>query len=318
MTFDMRIVAPLVALLLAPFLTAVDRTMRAWLERRRGAPLLQDYFDLAKLVQKVPAVRSDRSWLSQAGPIVALASTLSALFLIPLGNLNAPIAMSCDVILIMALLSLSRFSMLLASLDSGDRLEDPAMHRIGWFFVWIEPVLVLSILAVSRVSGGQLSLSLIHANLTFRLWSQQGLSLSLAAIALALVTACETASIRRNDSVEQPKLELSNAILLQHLSGPDLALARYAVMLQQWILGLVFLNVVLPSQTHSVIPIDFISTIVDLLVALSGLFFLTVTVSWIEAKAGRLSSRRIPQVLIGATAIAVLALALTIEPSKPF
>ncbi|MCI0574563.1 MAG: NADH-quinone oxidoreductase subunit H, partial [Myxococcaceae bacterium] len=55
---------------LAPLLRGVIKKMKAAFQMRQGPPVLQGYYDLAKLLRKEP-VRSDTSsWVFVAGPRV--------------------------------------------------------------------------------------------------------------------------------------------------------------------------------------------------------------------------------------------------------
>jgi formate hydrogenlyase subunit 4 len=65
-------------LAVAPLLKTVIKKMKARLQNRQGPPLLQGYYDLAKLLRKEP-VRSDvASWVYVAGPRVYFAAAVAA------------------------------------------------------------------------------------------------------------------------------------------------------------------------------------------------------------------------------------------------
>ena len=60
---------------LAPLLTGLVRKMKARLLRRRGAPLIQPYRDLARLARKEAIVADSASWLFRAAPYLVFALT---------------------------------------------------------------------------------------------------------------------------------------------------------------------------------------------------------------------------------------------------
>jgi len=318
MTFDIRLLAPLLGLIFAPLLIGILQRVSCWIEGRRGAPLLQAYYELAKLLRKGMIESPGTTWLFQAGPIVSLASMITALFLVPLGNLRAPIWFFGDTILLVVLLAVGRFSMLLAMLDTGTPINAPRVNRGAWAFALFEPTLILGLTAVSRIASGRLSLSMIHDALTYSLWSQQGLVLILVAIAMAVIIVVDTSRIRQRELSQPSEFTFTSGIVMSEHSGPDLAFAQYALMLRLWLLGAVLLNLVLPSQTYSVVPNDFISITIDILGALGGIFLMLLVLGIVEATTARIRSPRILQLLIGATVIAALALALTIQPERPF
>ena len=65
------------ALLLAPGLVGLIRWMKARLQNRRGAPVWQPYWELAKLFQKEVVVSRNASWLFRAAPFIVFASTVA-------------------------------------------------------------------------------------------------------------------------------------------------------------------------------------------------------------------------------------------------
>jgi Formate hydrogenlyase subunit 4 len=55
-------------LAVAPLLKTVIKKMKARLQNRQGPPLLQGYYDLAKLLRKEPVRSEVASWIYVAGP----------------------------------------------------------------------------------------------------------------------------------------------------------------------------------------------------------------------------------------------------------
>ncbi|HSI02269.1 MAG TPA: NADH-quinone oxidoreductase subunit H, partial [Reyranella sp.] len=70
-------------LLIAPLAVGVTRRVKARLTRRRGAPLLQGYRDLAKLLRKESVLAESASWLFRAAPYLIFALTWVAAALVP-------------------------------------------------------------------------------------------------------------------------------------------------------------------------------------------------------------------------------------------
>ena len=70
-------------LAVAPLLKTVIKKMKARLQNRQGPPLLQGYYDLAKLLRKEPVRSEMASWIYVAGPRVYFAAALAATTLVP-------------------------------------------------------------------------------------------------------------------------------------------------------------------------------------------------------------------------------------------
>src|SRR4029079_15494561 len=72
-------------------------------------PLLQPYYDLAKLLRKGAVLSRTTTWVFLAGPAVGLVTTLLAALLGPIGGHAAPIGFEGDFVLFAYVLGLGRF-----------------------------------------------------------------------------------------------------------------------------------------------------------------------------------------------------------------
>ena len=63
----------------APLLKAIIKKMKARLQNRQGPPLLQVYYDLAKLLRKEPIRSETASWVYVAGPRIYFAAAIAAI-----------------------------------------------------------------------------------------------------------------------------------------------------------------------------------------------------------------------------------------------
>jgi formate hydrogenlyase subunit 4 len=317
MSFDLRLLGPVLGLMLAPLLVGVYQSVRARLAGRAGSRLDQPYRGLFKLAQKGIVLGPQTTWIYQSVPMVSLAAMVTALFLIPFGRISAPIVFSGDLMLLIALFTLARLSLLFGCLDCGLKFSSPSVGRQASLLVLVEPAIILALTAVSRISQGHMSLTGAHQSLTFTLWSQQGLVLLLVGLSLATVSVCQATGELYGRSLDDPRIDLTAEIDSIEHCGPDLAMIQYAKMLKNWILGLVLLNVLVPSKTHSIIPIPFLSTIIDSGVAIVGMLTLTILFTVAEFATARYRKQRELQLVIGANVVAALALALTIHPLTP-
>ena len=73
--------SPLCAVLLAPLLLGVINRTKAFVAGRRGPPLLQPYWDVAKCLHRGAVYGEVTSWLFRLGPVVNLATLMAALLL---------------------------------------------------------------------------------------------------------------------------------------------------------------------------------------------------------------------------------------------
>ena len=144
----------LLALLLAPLLAGVINRVKAKFAGRHGKPLLQLYYDIAKLLRKGEVISETTTWVFTAGPVLSLATALLALTLLPLGGCASPFSFRGDFILFAYLLGLGRFATVLAALDTGSPFEGMGASREAVFGALGEPVLFLAFLFFRGGGGG--------------------------------------------------------------------------------------------------------------------------------------------------------------------
>ena len=110
-----------ICLVLAPLVPGIINKVKAWVAGRRGPPVLQLYYDLARLWRKGAVFSTAVSPGHVAGPAVAWVAMAGAAVLLPLGPAGAGISFQGDALLFIYLLAMARFCMTLAR----------AGHRLG-------------------------------------------------------------------------------------------------------------------------------------------------------------------------------------------
>src|SRR5436309_6069784 len=99
----------LLAFTLPPLLLGIINKTKAFFAGRVGPPLLQPYYDLAKLLRKGSVFSTTTTWVFLAGPVVGLVTALVAVLLVPLVGDWAPVSFTGDLILLAYLFALGRF-----------------------------------------------------------------------------------------------------------------------------------------------------------------------------------------------------------------
>ena len=89
----------LTALLLPPLLPGLINKVKALVAGRQGPPVLQLYYDLAKLARKQAVFSRTTTWVFLAGPAAVVAAGLVASLLVPFGHAPAPVHFQGDMIL---------------------------------------------------------------------------------------------------------------------------------------------------------------------------------------------------------------------------
>jgi formate hydrogenlyase subunit 4 len=289
-------------LVLAPLLPGVINRVKALFGGRKGKPLLQLYFDLAKLVRKGAVYSTTSTWIFKAGPLVGLAALVLALAFLPFAGVDALCSFPGDVFLFAYLLGLARFCTMLAALDTGSSFEGMGAAREALFSALAEPALVLAFLVfISR--SGSLTLSAMLKSPANMDWTLHGPSLLLIAAALFLVLLSENCRIPFDDPNTHLELTMIHEVMVLDHSGPDLAFILYGASLKLWIFAALLVNAVAPWGVAS----DWL----DGLAGLACVFLVAVAVGVMESIMARYRLPQVPKALTVAGALALLALVLT-------
>jgi formate hydrogenlyase subunit 4 len=292
-----------VALLLASpplFLGIIART-KAVFAGRRGPPVLQLYFDLAKLLRKGSVYSTTTTWIFQAGPIVSLAAVLVAGLLVPLGGLAAPLGFEGDVILFAYLLGLARFFTVLAAMDTGSAFEGMGASREVAFGSLAEPAMFAG-LAVVSLSTGSLRLSEMLGPELHAAWGVIGPALLLVAVSFGVLLLVENCRIPVDDPNTHLELTMIHEVMVLDHGGPDLAFILYGAAVKLLLYAAILVRIALPTGTQS--------PGVALLVGAAGIALVGVLVGCVESCMARMRMSRVPVLVGGALVLSTVAIAV--------
>ncbi len=292
------------ALGLAPLLVVVITRTKAVIAGRVGQPLLQPYRDLRKLMRKGAVYSRTTTWVFRAGPVVGLAATVLASALVPYGGSFALVSFPGDLFVFAYLLALTRFFTVIAALDTGSSFEGMGASREVTFSALAEPTLLLGLAAVARTTGS-LSLSPILSRVTVEVWAQAAPALALVAAAFLVVFLVENGRIPVDDPATHLELTMIHEVMILDHGGPDLAFILYAAAVKLWLLGTLLIGVVLPVHSDN--------RWLDSAAATVAMLALGVLTGLIESSMARLRLVRVPNLLVGAGVLSVLALLLVLR-----
>ena len=306
MTQDLVHVVLLVAT--PPFFLGVIQRVKAVAAGRTGAPVLQPYSDLARLVRKGAVFSRTTTWAFRAGPTVGLAALLVAGLIVPLHAGSSPLGFAGDVVAFAVLLALARFVTVLAALDTGSSFEGMGASRESAFGALAEPALLLA-LAVVCVPARSASFESAWAGLPWGSWGGTHPPMIAAAGALFLYLLAENARIPVDDPTTHLELTMIHEVMVLDHSGPDLAFILYGTAIKLFAVGAILVHLLLP------VPADGGWSGVALL--LGGQLLIAVLVGVVESSMARLRLPRVPQFVIGASVLATMGLIALFYRGRP-
>ena len=288
------------ALLLPPLIPGLINKVKAWVAGRSGPPVLQLYYDLAKLARKQAVFSRTTTWVFLAGPVGTVSAGLVAALLVPFGHLPAPVHFQGDVILFAYLFGLARFLTVLSALDTGSAFEGMGSAREVTFSALAEPALFLGFAALGK-STGSLTLSTMLAAQGYLVERLMG-PLILVLAGWAIVYLAENSRIPVDDPATHLELTMIHEVMVLDHSGRPYALILYGASLKLLVLGALLVGPLLPRHLG---PWQGWA----LFLAAQGA--LAVGVGLVESLIARFRMNKVPQFLVAgilATAFAFLLL----------
>ncbi|MEI7891549.1 MAG: NADH-quinone oxidoreductase subunit H [Myxococcales bacterium] len=296
----MSILQSLVHVLLActmpPLLLGVIGKTKAAFAGRVGAPLLQPYYDIAKLLRKGTVVSRTTTWVFRAGPVVGVATGLLAVALVPLGGEQALFSFPGDLVLFAYLFGLGRFFTVLAALDTGSAFEGMGGAREATFSCFAEPALFLGLLVLVKRSASTSLSTMLGAH-----WHGEAASLVLVVVSLFIVLLAETCRIPFDDPNTHLELTMIHEVMVLDHSGPALGIIHYSASLKLFVLGALVVRIAAP-RTGNVWG--------DWGVLVGGMLGLALLVGAVESMMARLRLRQVPSLLVAACLLSAFGIVL--------
>jgi len=288
-------------LLLPPLLLGVITKVKAAFAGRVGAPLLQPYHDLIKLLRKSSVFSRTTTWVFRAGPVVGLATALLAALLIPLGDRAAPVSFEGDLVLFAYLLGLGRFFTVAAALDTGSAFEGMGGAREATFSCLTEPALFLCLLVLVRASGS-LSLSGMLGPSLAGSWPHAAASFIAVVASLLIVILAETSRIPFDDPNTHLELTMIHEVMVLDHGGPALGMILYGAAIKLFLLGAIVVRIA--------VPYDGVDPWSGRAVFVGGMLLLAVVIGVVESVMARLRLLQIPSLLVTACVLSAFAVVL--------
>jgi formate hydrogenlyase subunit 4 len=304
--FGLAMLQAAAMLAVAPLLKTAIKKMKARLQNRQGPPMLQGYYDLAKLLRKEPVRSETASWVYTAGPRVYFAAAVAATTLVPVWIAAAPLEAAGGVLLLVGTLALGRFALATAALDTGSPFGGMGASRDMTIAALAEPALMLG-LVTSALAAGSLNLGELVRNVL-----QRGSTIHpsdlLAFAGLFIIVIAETGRIPVDNPATHLELTMIHEAMVLEYAGPDLALVEWAAALKELLYMTLLVDLFIPAGiATSAAP----GAIAVAVAAWAGkIFLLAIAVTVTESTNAKLRLFRVPELVSISLGLGFLALAI--------
>ena len=286
-----------------PLLVGVMRQVRARLEGRAGAGVLQPWRDLVKLAQKEP-LRAPGVHLGGMMPLALMGTSLLLVALLPLLGTKTLPAVPDDLFVVVSVLLLGTVSVALLGLDSGTAFGGMGASRHMTIAALVEPTILVAVYALSIPVGTSNLSAIIQARLDHPTTVASPVSL-LSLVALFIVVIAETGRLPVDNPATHLELTMIHEAMILESSGRDLGWIEFASWLRLGaLLGLVA-NLAVPwGSVQRLTPLTLLVAVGALVVKVT---VVGAAIAACEVFLAKLRLFRVPELLAGSFVLAFLA-----------
>lgn len=260
----LNIVQALLLLAFAPLIAGIINKVKAFLQKRQGASVLQEYFDLAKWWKKPTILTPYTSIIFVVAPAVYFITSFLAASMVP-GFLAGQISIS-DAFIFVYILALGRFFMCLSSMDAATAFGGMGGSREVYVSVLVEPAVMLAILINSlRYHSTTLSGMVIDYDGAYFT-----VSAALACVAFFLVILAENSRLPVDNPDTHLELTMIHEGMTLEYSGPLLTLIHLGSMLKIMVFLTLFGALYLPLAVPLAVKILFGAVLIGLVEILNN------------------------------------------------
>jgi formate hydrogenlyase subunit 4 len=240
----LTIVQTMAVVALAPLAAGLVRRCKAFLQGRRGAPVLLPYWTILTLTRKEIVQSESTSWVFRAAPFAVLSTAILSAAVLPLvarGGAAAPLS---HLVIVAGIWMLGAVFLAFAGLDSASAFGGMGASREMTIAAFLEPAVVVALGAFAVASGSATidgMLSVAGAGLVARPW------LLPAAAALGLVALGENARYPVDNPATHLELTMVHEAMVLEYSGPYPALMELASMVKLTVFALLLANLAAPA-----------------------------------------------------------------------
>lgn len=299
------LIQSMILIIAAPMLIGILKRIKAILRGYKGAPVVQPYFDLIKLLSKDRIHSENSSFITRTAPIVILSSAILSAFLTPVFY-TADKSWQGNWIILIFLLSIIKFMTVLTGLDCGSTFGGMGSSRELFISMFAEPIAFLTA-AYVFLETGSLNLYAI-SNLNMSLISEPAAHI-MAGAAFLLWIVAENARMPVDNPETHLELTMIHEAMILDISGRDLAYIELSSYIKLTVCITIFINAFIPFGIAGTMAAT--SLLVGILIFILKMLIIISILAVIEITMAKFRLFRSPKLL--ATSFCFVLTALVIQ-----
>ena len=293
------------AILLAPFFSAVILKVKAFFGGKKGPPLLINYYTLIKLFKKGSVYSTSTTFLFKLGPMVSLCTAVTALMFLPIAGQQPVFSFNGDVIFVLYLLGLGRFLTITAAMDTASPFEGMGAAREAYFPIICEATMFMILILFYMLTGDLCFVAYFSGGQPLGLWQVAGSPLLFVVIAFFIILLTENSRVPVDDPATHLELTMIHEVMVLDHSGPDLGLIELGSFCKLFFYSTIVAALILPFK------LDHFAANIGLFTI--ALIIVYMAVGVMESVMARYRMDRVPKFILTSFALAFFATIITLE-----
>lgn len=293
------------AILLAPFFSAVILKVKAFFGGKKGPPLLINYYTLIKLFKKGSVYSTSTTFLFKLGPMISLSTAVTALMFLPIAGQQPVFSFNGDVVFILYLLGLGRFFTITAAMDTASPFEGMGAAREAYFPIICEATMFMILILFYMLTGDLSFAAYFSGGQPLGLWQAAGSPLFFVVIAFFIILLTENSRVPVDDPATHLELTMIHEVMVLDHSGPDFGLIELGSFCKLFFYSTIVASLILPFELgHFAANIGLFA---------AALIIVYTAVGIMESVMARYRMDRVPKFILTSFALAFFATIITLE-----
>lgn len=293
---------------ISPLMVGCIRKVKAMMQNRRGAGVLQPYRDLWKLFHKDEVISTDASWVFRFAPFLVFGVTLVIALGLPILTNVSVVAATGDFLLFVYLMALGTFFLALAGMDAASAFGGFGSSREMTFAALIEGGLVFCLLTVAMVTGSGTFSGMAAA--VGSLTAVQIIPIIVAWAGFLIALIAENARVPVDNPATHLELTMVHEAMILEYSGKRLALMEWASFNKLLIFTLLAVQLFLPWGVGAITTSAALA--MGALVVFGKCAAIAVGIGVLESSIAKLRIFAVPSLLFTSFMLGVIAVVISI------
>lgn len=294
----------IVLLLFTPFFIGFLKRTKANIRGYKGAPVLQPYYDLAKLFSKGRVISNYSSFITKIAPILSLTFALTTALFIPVFYTGKSFYIG-NLFIVLFLIGNLKILSVLVGLDSGSTFGGMGSSRELFISMMAEPIMFLMVTFLFMETKTFNIFKMASINSLTNWYSTAHM---IAAIAFVILLVGENSRMPVDNPETHLELTMIHEAMILDISGRDLACIELSSYIKLIIYITIFINCFFPIGIAT--SISAIGLIVSFLVYILKILMCLIIISIIESTMAKLRLFRTPEIFAWSFSISIVAIAV--------